>query len=40
VPIEYADVGTKLEVEYLGKKQPATVVAEPLYDPKMEKLLA
>jgi dimethylglycine oxidase len=40
LPIEYTEVGTRLEVEYLGRKQPASVVAEPLYDPKMEKLLS
>ena len=27
------------ELEYLGQRYPATVTAEPLYDPKMEKLL-
>jgi glycine cleavage system aminomethyltransferase T len=40
LPIDYAEVGTKLELDYLGKRYAATVVAEPLYDPKMEKLLA
>ena len=33
VPPELAQPGTKLEVEVLGKKLPAEVVAMPLYDP-------
>jgi len=33
VPPELAKPGTKLEVEVLGKKLPAEVVAMPLYDP-------
>jgi len=40
LPIEHAEVGTKLELEYLDQRYPATVVSEPLYDPKMEKLLS
>jgi dimethylglycine oxidase len=39
LPTQYSEPGTKLELEYLGRRQVATVVAEPLYDPKMEKLL-
>lgn len=43
-PIAYAwlpgtiEVGEAVEVEYFGKKYPATVRAEPLYDPKMTRL--
>lgn len=32
------EVGESVEVEYFGKKYPATVRAEPLYDPKMTRL--
>jgi dimethylglycine dehydrogenase len=35
-----ATPGTRLEVEVLGKKLPAEVVAMPLYDPKNEKMKA
>ena len=38
LPIEQAQVGNQLEIEYFGERYSATVVAEPLYDPKMEKL--
>lgn len=38
LPMEYAAPGTKVEVEYFGRRHPATVVEEPLYDPGMEKL--
>ena len=37
---ELAVPGTKLEVEILGKKRPAEVVAMPIYDPKNEKTKA
>ena len=37
---ELAKPGTKLEVEILGIKRPAEVVAMPLYDPKNEKTKA
>jgi dimethylglycine dehydrogenase len=40
VPPEFADPGTKLEVEVLGKKLSAQVVAMPLYDPKNERMHA
>ena len=33
LPVEYAKVGTAVEVEYFGERQVATVVREPLYDP-------
>ncbi|MCB0213844.1 MAG: FAD-dependent oxidoreductase, partial [Anaerolineae bacterium] len=38
LPSEQAQEGTQLEIEYFGERYPVTVVAEPLYDPKMEKL--
>ena len=38
LPIEYADVGTKVEVEYFGERYSATVSDEPLWDPNMERL--
>ncbi|HWQ15987.1 MAG TPA: FAD-dependent oxidoreductase [Roseiflexaceae bacterium] len=34
LPTEYAALGTKVEVEYFGEHLPATVSAEPLFDPK------
>jgi dimethylglycine dehydrogenase len=40
VPPELADAGTRLEVEVLGKKLPAQVVAMPMYDPKNERMKA
>jgi heterotetrameric sarcosine oxidase gamma subunit len=40
LPITYAQEGTQLEVEYFGERYGATVVAEPLYDPHMERLKA
>ncbi len=38
LPIEYAEEGTKVDVEYFGKPYRATVSKEPLYDPEMIKL--
>ena len=38
VPPELAKPGTRLEVEVLGKKRPAQVVAMPLYDPANERM--
>jgi dimethylglycine dehydrogenase len=35
---ELAEPGTRLEVEVLGKKLPAEVVAMPLYDPENERI--
>jgi glycine cleavage system T protein len=40
LPVEYAQPGTKVAVEYFGKSQLATVSAEPLYDPEMKNLKA
>ena len=37
---ELAQPGTKLELEVLGKKLPAEVVAMPLYDPANERIKA
>ena len=33
VPIDYAEVGTHVDVLYFGERLPATVAKEPLYDP-------
>jgi dimethylglycine oxidase len=38
LPPDHAEIGTKLEVEYFGRRYGATVVAEPLYDPRMARL--
>jgi glycine cleavage system aminomethyltransferase T len=38
VPVERSAEGTHLEIEYLGERLPATVSAEPLWDPKGERL--
>ncbi|MEE9199715.1 MAG: FAD-dependent oxidoreductase, partial [Dehalococcoidia bacterium] len=38
LPVEYAEEGTKVEVEYFGQQYGATVAKEPLYDPEMLKL--
>ena len=40
LPIAYAVEGTAVEIEYFGEKFPATVVTEPLYDAKMDRLKA
>jgi dimethylglycine dehydrogenase len=40
VPPQFADPGTKLEVEVLGKKLSAQVAAMPMYDPKNERMKA
>jgi dimethylglycine oxidase len=40
LPVEVAVEGTPVEVEYFGERLPATVSAEPLYDPKGEHLRA
>ena len=33
LPVEYAEVGTKVDVVYFGERLGATVAKEPLYDP-------
>jgi glycine cleavage system T protein len=38
LPVQYAAVGTPVEVEYFGKRYPASVAQEPVYDPKNVKL--
>jgi glycine cleavage system aminomethyltransferase T/glycine/D-amino acid oxidase-like deaminating enzyme len=38
LPVDLAAEGTHLEIEYLGERLPATVSAEPLWDPKGERL--
>ncbi len=35
---ESADVGSGVEIEYFGRRVPATVAAEPLFDPAMERI--
>ena len=40
LPLEYAAEGTTVDVLYFGRRYPATVVREPLYDPKNERLLS
>ncbi|MBL8707817.1 MAG: FAD-dependent oxidoreductase [Rhodospirillaceae bacterium] len=40
VRLDLAAVGTKLEVEILGKRFPAVVAEEPIFDPKNERLKA
>jgi glycine cleavage system T protein len=38
LPVEHAAPGTQVEVQYFGRRQPATVREEPLFDRKMERL--
>jgi glycine cleavage system aminomethyltransferase T/glycine/D-amino acid oxidase-like deaminating enzyme len=38
LPVAHATPGTGVEVEYFGRRYPATVAAEPLYDPQNAKL--
>jgi dimethylglycine oxidase len=38
LPAEQATEGTSVEIEYFGERLPATVRAEPLWDPKMERM--
>jgi glycine cleavage system T protein len=38
LPLDQATPGTKVEVQYFGKRYPATVRKEPLYDPEMTRL--
>jgi glycine cleavage system aminomethyltransferase T len=40
LPIEYTQEGVRVEVEYFGRRYPATVRQEPLYDASNEKLKA
>ncbi|MET8001230.1 GcvT family protein [Nonomuraea glycinis] len=38
LPIDLATPGTELDISYFGRRVPAEVAAEPLYDPQMEKI--
>jgi glycine cleavage system aminomethyltransferase T/glycine/D-amino acid oxidase-like deaminating enzyme len=38
LPAEFADEGSEVEIEYFGHRIPATVSAEPLFDPSMQRL--
>jgi glycine cleavage system aminomethyltransferase T len=38
LPVEYATPGAQVEIEYFGARYKATVVKDPLYDPKGVKL--
>jgi len=40
LPAELAVPGTALSVEWFGERLPATVVKEPLWDPKGERIRA
>ncbi len=40
LPTEKSEPGTSLHVEYFGDRIPATVIADPPYDPAMERLRA
>jgi len=40
LPVELADQGTPVEIEYFGIRHAATVSSEPLWDPKSERLKA
>jgi glycine cleavage system aminomethyltransferase T len=38
LPVEHAREGTLLEIEYFGRRYPARVIEEPVYDPEMVQL--
>lgn len=38
LPVEFAREGERVEVEYFGVRQPATVCREPLFDPKSQRM--
>ncbi|MEV0591037.1 GcvT family protein [Nonomuraea cavernae] len=38
LPIELTTPGTHVDISYFGRRVPAEVAAEPLFDPKMEKI--
>ncbi len=40
LPIAYAEMGTKVEIRYFDQTYTATVVRDPQFDPKMERLKA
>ncbi len=39
LPVSYAEKGTSVEIEYFGHRFEATVVKEPLWDPKRKRLI-
>jgi glycine cleavage system aminomethyltransferase T len=38
LPVEHAEVGTRLEIQYFDRRYPVVVANDPQYDPKMERL--
>jgi glycine cleavage system aminomethyltransferase T len=38
LPVEYADPGTALDVQYQAERYPATVADEPVFDPEDDRL--
>jgi len=38
LPAELSEPGTRLEVEYFGERYPASTAADPLFDPRMERM--
>jgi glycine cleavage system aminomethyltransferase T len=38
LPLSHATPGAQVTVEYFGRRLPATVQPEPLYDPEMQRL--
>jgi glycine cleavage system aminomethyltransferase T len=40
LPLLHAETGSRVEVEMLGTRHPAEVVAQPLYDPENKRLLS
>ncbi|MEJ2758733.1 MAG: aminomethyltransferase family protein, partial [Anaerolineales bacterium] len=40
LPTQFTSQGTTLEIEYLGKRYPAQIDADPLFDPGMKRLRA
>ncbi|MFI7420973.1 FAD-dependent oxidoreductase [Nonomuraea sp. NPDC049684] len=38
LPAELAGPGTRVDISYFGRRVPAEVAAEPLFDPRMEKI--
>jgi glycine cleavage system aminomethyltransferase T len=38
LPVEYSDEGTEVDILYFGRRYPAVVTREPLFDPEMVRL--
>jgi glycine cleavage system aminomethyltransferase T len=38
LPPELAELGSAVEIQYLGERHPATVAADPLFDPEMRRM--